>query len=123
MCSLLLCSAPCPAAFRPATKAPARVTRPCRQLRIVAQASTTEDVGTAGLVGIVSGLVSNPVVCYSLYVLKTTGAGLPPGPGGLYGAIGTWCCGGQKGLLDQAEQGMKGVCPGMYTIIITLPQR
>jgi hypothetical protein len=62
--------------------------RPCRQLRIVAQASSTDDVGTAGLVGIAAGLISNPVVAISLYTLKTTGAGLPPGPGGLYGAIG-----------------------------------
>ena len=54
----------------------------------MAQASSTEEVGTAGLVGIATGLVSNPVVAYSLYVLKTTGSGLPPGPGGLYGAIG-----------------------------------
>lgn len=38
--------------------------------------------------GIATGLISNPVVAYSLYTLKTTGAGLPPGPGGLYGAIG-----------------------------------
>lgn len=45
-------------------------------------------MGTAGLVGIAAGLISNPVVAYSLYTLKTTGAGLPPGPGGLYGAIG-----------------------------------
>jgi hypothetical protein len=45
-------------------------------------------VGTAGLVGIAAGLISNPVVAFSLYTLKTTGAGLPPGPGGLYGAIG-----------------------------------
>lgn len=55
---------------------------------MVAQASSTEDIGTAGLVGIATGLISNPVVAYSLYTLKTTGAGLPPGPGGLYGAIG-----------------------------------
>lgn len=33
-----------------------------------------------------AGLVANPVVLLSEYFLKTTGQGLPPGPGGLYGA-------------------------------------
>jgi hypothetical protein len=66
-----------------------RACRPSRGLRVVAQASSTDDVGAAGLAGIAVGLVSNPVVALSLYTLKTTGAGLPPGPGGLYGAIGT----------------------------------
>jgi hypothetical protein len=46
------------------------------------------DVGTAGLVAIAAGLVCNPIMLYSEYVLKTTGAGLPPGPGGVYGALG-----------------------------------
>lgn len=55
---------------------------------MVAQASSTEDIGTAGVVAIATGLVSNLVVPYSLYTLLSTGAGLPPGPGGLYGAIG-----------------------------------
>jgi len=30
--------------------------------------------------------VANPVVLVSEYFLKTTGEGLPPGPGGIYGA-------------------------------------
>lgn len=69
-----------------------RTCRPSRSLRVVAQASSTDDVGAAGLAGIAVGLISNPVVAFSLYTLKTTGAGLPPGPGGLYGAIGTDLC-------------------------------
>jgi len=34
----------------------------------------------------VAGTVSNVIVAYSEYVLKTTGCGLPPGPFGLEGA-------------------------------------
>lgn len=30
--------------------------------------------------------MANPVVLVSEYLLKTTGEGLPPGPGGIYGA-------------------------------------
>ena len=33
------------------------------------------------------GLVANPVMLWSLYTLKTTGCGLPAGPGGLIGAL------------------------------------
>ncbi|KAM7529729.1 hypothetical protein LguiB_033139 [Lonicera macranthoides] len=36
---------------------------------------------------IIGGLVSNPVIGWSLYTLKTTGCGLPPGPGGSIGAL------------------------------------
>ncbi|XP_072988832.1 uncharacterized protein [Typha latifolia] len=35
----------------------------------------------------VAGLVSCPVIGVSLYTLKTTGCGLPPGPGGSLGAV------------------------------------
>lgn len=35
---------------------------------------------------VAAGLIANPVVLVSEYFLKTTGEGLPPGPGGLYGA-------------------------------------
>eukprot|EP00262_Sarcandra_glabra_P009528 TRINITY_DN23940_c0_g1_i1.p1 TRINITY_DN23940_c0_g1~~TRINITY_DN23940_c0_g1_i1.p1 ORF type:complete len:166 (-),score=7.30 TRINITY_DN23940_c0_g1_i1:206-703(-) len=38
-------------------------------------------------VAVVAGLVSNPVIGWSLYTLKTTGCGLPPGPGGSIGAL------------------------------------
>jgi len=33
------------------------------------------------------GLVSTPVIAWSLYTLKTTGCGLPPGPSGSIGAL------------------------------------
>lgn len=36
---------------------------------------------------IAGGLVSTPVIAWSLYTLKTTGCGLPPGPGGSIGAL------------------------------------
>jgi hypothetical protein len=45
------------------------------------------DVGAAGLAAIAAGLVANPVMLFSEYTLKTTGEGIPPGPGGLYGAL------------------------------------
>ncbi len=38
-------------------------------------------------VAIAGGLVSAPVIAWSLYTLKTTGCGLPPGPGGSIGAL------------------------------------
>jgi hypothetical protein len=47
-----------------------------------------DDVGAAGLAAIAGGLVANPIMIWSLYTLKTTGAGLPPGPSGLLGALG-----------------------------------
>ncbi|XP_061342299.1 uncharacterized protein LOC133288534 [Gastrolobium bilobum] len=36
---------------------------------------------------IAGGLISSPVIAWSLYTLKTTGCGLPPGPGGSIGAL------------------------------------
>eukprot|EP00244_Chara_vulgaris_P011639 TRINITY_DN5861_c0_g1_i1.p1 TRINITY_DN5861_c0_g1~~TRINITY_DN5861_c0_g1_i1.p1 ORF type:complete len:285 (-),score=25.95 TRINITY_DN5861_c0_g1_i1:396-1223(-) len=36
---------------------------------------------------IAGGLISLPVVAWSLFTLKTTGCGLPPGPGGSLGAL------------------------------------
>ncbi|MCI25077.1 hypothetical protein A2U01_0046265, partial [Trifolium medium] len=43
--------------------------------------STTEIAAIAG------GLISTPIIGWSLYTLKTTGCGLPPGPGGSIGAL------------------------------------
>ena len=37
---------------------------------------------------IAAGAISNPVVLWSEFTLKTTGCGLPPGPGGSLGALG-----------------------------------
>lgn len=46
-----------------------------------------EEVGPLGLAATALGLVAAPVVLYSEYVLKTTGCGLPAGPGGALGAL------------------------------------
>ncbi len=46
------------------------------------------DTGIAGIVAIAGGAVANPIMLWSEYTLKTTGAGLPPGPGGALGAAG-----------------------------------
>jgi hypothetical protein len=43
-------------------------------------------VGAAGKAAIALGLLANPICLWSEYTLKTTGAGLPPGPGGALGA-------------------------------------
>lgn len=48
--------------------------------------SDSTDVGAVGTAATVLGALSNPLLLYSLFVLKTTGSGLPPGPYGLYGA-------------------------------------
>ncbi|KAL9241741.1 hypothetical protein vseg_015814 [Gypsophila vaccaria] len=58
------------------------------RLKVVAMAKgTTEDVGLAEIAAIGGGLISTPVIGWSLYTLKTTGCGLPPGPGGSIGAL------------------------------------
>jgi len=46
-----------------------------------------EEIGPLGLAATALGLVAAPVVLYSEYVLKTTGCGLPAGPGGALGAL------------------------------------
>lgn len=51
---------------------------------------TGDDVSTNGVpetLAIAGGLIANPVIGWSLYTLKTTGCGLPPGPGGSIGAL------------------------------------
>lgn len=91
--------APLAASKKPAPKAPAPV-------------EDDSDIGTVGLATAVAGLLFNPIVLFSEYTLQTTGAGLPPGPGGLYGAAGEhasgmgalvpcyegWGMGGLRGL-------------------------
>ncbi|KAK6922732.1 hypothetical protein RJ641_011036 [Dillenia turbinata] len=61
----------------------------CPALRVVSMAKESSDSSSsiAETVAIVSGLVSTPVIGWSLYTLKTTGCGLPPGPGGSIGAL------------------------------------
>ncbi|CAN8278611.1 unnamed protein product [Cochlearia groenlandica] len=56
--------------------------------RVIAKAK--DNTNTSGLLekaAITGGLVSNPVIGWSLYTLKTTGCGLPPGPAGSIGAL------------------------------------
>lgn len=46
------------------------------------------DIGLPGTAAAALGLVANPICLWSEYTLATTGAGLPPGPGGALGAAG-----------------------------------
>lgn len=88
----------CTAAFRAAAPAAARAIRRSTltvRAKKTEAASTDADVGPAGLAAIAAGLVANPVMLFSEYTLKTTGSGLPPGPGGLYGALGELVWGGR----------------------------
>ncbi|KAE8693280.1 Leucine-rich repeat family protein isoform 1 [Hibiscus syriacus] len=66
-------------------------TRPKVQppLKVLAMAKETSESGNgvAEKAAIAGGLVANPVIAWSLYTLKTTGCGLPPGPAGLIGAL------------------------------------
>ncbi|CAF1924221.1 hypothetical protein Bca4012_070023 [Brassica carinata] len=56
--------------------------------RITAKAKdNTESGGVLENAAIAGGLVSTPVIGWSLYTLKTTGCGLPPGPAGSIGAL------------------------------------
>lgn len=67
---------------RPKTKAYSR-----RSFSASCKASeSSDDVGTTGKAVIALGLLANPLCLWSEYTLKTTGAGLPPGPGGALGA-------------------------------------
>ncbi|XP_020217330.1 uncharacterized protein LOC109800839 [Cajanus cajan] len=58
-------------------------------LKIVNMAKEGSDTGNGIIekVAIAGGLISTPVIGWSLYTLKTTGCGLPPGPGGSIGAL------------------------------------
>lgn len=51
------------------------------------ESSESETGGVIENAAIAGGLVANPVIAWSLYTLKTTGCGLPPGPGGSIGAL------------------------------------
>ncbi|KAI3699426.1 hypothetical protein L2E82_43735 [Cichorium intybus] len=62
-----------------------------RRLNVRSMAKQTgEEVSTNGVaekLAIAGGLIATPVIGWSLYTLKTTGCGLPPGPGGSIGAL------------------------------------
>lgn len=53
----------------------------------MAKETSEPEIGVLETVAIGGGLISNPVIGWSLYTLKTTGCGLPPGPGGSLGAL------------------------------------
>lgn len=62
-----------------------------RRLPTALTCKAKDDAGGGGLGAVeiaaaASALIANPVIGISLYVLKTTGCGLPPGPGGALGA-------------------------------------
>mmetsp|Transcript_17757 Transcript_17757/g.16030 ORF Transcript_17757/g.16030 Transcript_17757/m.16030 type:complete len:114 (-) Transcript_17757:325-666(-) len=48
---------------------------------------SSNDEGNSSVIIGTAGVLSNIVVDYSLYVLKTTGSGLPAGPFGIEGAL------------------------------------
>lgn len=51
------------------------------------RAQADAEVGAAPTAFAVSGLVASPIVLASCWALKTTGEGLPPGPGGIFGEM------------------------------------
>ncbi|XP_052195289.1 uncharacterized protein LOC127803239 [Diospyros lotus] len=64
----------------PFRRAPAKVS-------CMAEESSESGNGLSEKAAIAGGLISTPVIGWSLYTLKTTGCGLPPGPGGSIGAL------------------------------------
>lgn len=54
----------------------------CKATKDAEESTSSKEIAAA-----VGGLISNPVIGWSLYALKTTGCGLPPGPGGSLGAL------------------------------------
>ncbi|XP_073149795.1 uncharacterized protein [Henckelia pumila] len=51
------------------------------------QSSEGSDSSPLQVAAIGGGFIATPVIGWSLYTLKTTGCGLPPGPGGSFGAL------------------------------------
>ena len=72
---------------------PARLVTRTHHTRVAAapRAQETKEVGTGGVAVAIAGLVANPIVDISALTLFQTGSGLPPGPGGAYGAAGETC--------------------------------
>ncbi|GER38378.1 hypothetical protein STAS_14898 [Striga asiatica] len=60
--------------------------QPLLKLRVMAKQNKSEGSPTETVASL-GGLVAIPVIGWSLYTLKTTGCGLPPGPGGSIGAL------------------------------------
>ena len=69
------------------TAGPLRLSRRsyARHVSVQTKAAIDQD-NTLSKAVVAAGFVANPVVLVSEYFLKTTGEGLPPGPGGIYGA-------------------------------------
>ncbi|XP_071915400.1 uncharacterized protein [Coffea arabica] len=57
------------------------------KVQAMAEEQTESGNGIIDKAAIAGGLISTPVIAWSLYTLKTTGCGLPPGPGGSIGAL------------------------------------
>ncbi|GAA0140908.1 hypothetical protein LIER_02172 [Lithospermum erythrorhizon] len=57
------------------------------KIRAMAKESSEGGDGITEKAAIIGGLISTPVIGWSLFTLKTTGCGLPPGPGGSIGAL------------------------------------
>ena len=73
--------------FTTPTAGPLRLPRRAHVRRASAKTRAAIDQNsTVTKAVIAAGFVANPVVLVSEYFLKTTGEGLPPGPGGIYGA-------------------------------------
>ena len=60
--------------------------RPVRKVSSGRCKAGDTELSTAELAAAASGLVANPICLWSEFTLKTTGSGLPPGPGGALGA-------------------------------------
>ncbi|XP_076933750.1 uncharacterized protein LOC143599753 [Bidens hawaiensis] len=59
-----------------------------RRVAVISMAKQSDSTtGLPETLAIAGGFVSTPVIAWSLYNLKTTGCGLPPGPGGSIGAL------------------------------------
>ncbi|KAJ1403801.1 hypothetical protein B484DRAFT_457465 [Ochromonadaceae sp. CCMP2298] len=69
----------------PLLQKPARPSLRSVRLNLAEQDTSRFDSNSLAAVGL-TGVLSNVVCDYSLYVLKTTSCGLPPGPFGLLGA-------------------------------------
>ena len=86
----LACCATSSWAFQAASPLPSRVAaaRPTATAVLMSSADRASDNygETAQVAAGVLGIISNPIMDYSLFVLKTTGCGLPAGPFGLLGA-------------------------------------
>ncbi|PKI71068.1 hypothetical protein CRG98_008533 [Punica granatum] len=75
---------------RPGSNVTSRGTRivvPSVRVRAMAKETSEPEIGILEKVAIGGGLISTPVIAWSLYTLKVTGCGLPPGPGGSLGAL------------------------------------